>query len=95
MTTRTLDRVGYWTRSAGLLGLAALAWALFVPGGVFWAGLLAGCLIGSSVAVAMLMRGPARATLTQLIGGTGAEPVVGLSGPRRGTRLCPRGEGTP
>jgi hypothetical protein len=94
MTTLTLDRVGHWTRGAGLLGLAALAWAVFVPGGVFWTGVLAGCLIGSSVAAALLVHSPARATLTQLIGRAGPEPGPALSGARGGARLRPGGEGT-
>ena len=54
MRVLTLDRVGHWTRWADVLALAALAWAVFVPGGVFWTGVLAGGLIGSAVATAVL-----------------------------------------
>ena len=95
MRVLTLDRVGHWTRGADILALAALAWALFVPGGVFWTGLLAGCLIGSAVATALLVHSPTIPTLTQLIGGAGAEPVVALSGSRSGATLRPGGERTP
>jgi len=95
MRVLTLDGVEHWTRGAGLLALAALAWAVFVPGGVFWAGVLAGCLIGSAVATAVVVHSPASATLTQLIGQAGAKPVVGLSGSRGGATLRPGGERTP
>jgi hypothetical protein len=87
-----LDRVGHWTRGAGLTTLAVLAWVVFVPGGVFWTGVVAGCLIGSAVATVMLVHSPASATLAQLIGRAEAKPVAGLSGSRRGTRLRPEGE---
>ena len=95
MRVITLDRVGNWTRGAGLLALAALAWAVFVPGGVFWTGVLAGSLIGSAVATALLVHGPASATLTQLIGQAGARPVAGSRGSRGGARLRPGKERTP
>jgi hypothetical protein len=95
MRVLTLDRVGHWTRWAEVLALAALAWALFVPGGVFWTGVLAGCLIGSAVATAVLVHSRSFPTLTQLMGGAGAEPVVGRSGARGGASLHPRGERTP
>jgi hypothetical protein len=91
----TLERVGHWTRGADLLALAALAWAVFVPGGVFWTGVLASCLIGSAVATAMLAHSPTMPTLTRLIGGAGVEPVVGLSGSRSGATLRHGGERTP
>jgi hypothetical protein len=90
-----LDPVGHWTRGAGLLALAALAWAVFVPGSVFWTGVLAGCLIGSAIATALLLHGPAGATLTQLIGRSGAKPVSGYRGSRDGATLRPGGERTP
>jgi hypothetical protein len=95
MRVITLDIVGHWARGAGLLALAALAWAIFVPGGVFWTGVLAGGLIGSAVAAALLVHGPASATLTQLIGRADAKPVGGLSGSRRGATLRPEGERAP
>jgi hypothetical protein len=95
MRALTLDRVGNRTRGAGLLALGALAWAIFVSGGVFWTGVVAGCLIGSAVATAMLVHSPASATLTQLIGRAGAKPVAGLSGSRDGATLRPGGERTP
>ena len=95
MRVLTLDRVGHWTRGAGVLALAALAWAVFVPGGVFWTGVLAGCLIGSAVATALLVHGPTIPTLTQLIGGARVEPVAGLSVSTGGATLRPGGERTP
>ena len=95
MRVLTLDGVEHWTRGAGLLALAALAWTVFVPGGVFWAGVLAGCLIGSAVATALLVHCPTIPTLTQLIGGAGAGPVAGLSVSTGGATLRPGGERTP
>lgn len=95
MRVLTLDRVGHWTRWADVLALAALAWAVFVPGGVFWTGVLAGGLIGSAVATAVLLHGRPLPTLTQLMGGAGSDPVVGLGGARGGASLHPRGERTP
>jgi ABC-type uncharacterized transport system permease subunit len=91
----TLDGVAHWARGADLLALAALAWAVFVPRGVFSTGVLAGCLIGSAVATAVLVHAATMPTPTQLMGGTGPEPVVGLTGARGEARLRPRGERTP
>jgi hypothetical protein len=95
MRVLTLDRVGHWARGAGLLALPALAWAVLAPGSVFWTGVLAGGLIGSAVATALLVHRPASATLTQLIGRAGARPEARLSGSRGGTTLRPGGERTP
>ena len=95
MTPLTLDRVGHWTRGAGLFALAVLAWAVFVPGGVFWAGIVTGALIGSAVATALLVHRPASATLAQLIGRAGATPGARLSESRGGATLRPGGERTP
>jgi hypothetical protein len=95
MRALTLDGVGHWTRGAGLLALAPLAWAVLVPAGAFWTGVLAGCLIGSAVATAVLVHGTTAPTLTQLIRGTAEEPVVAFTGSRGGATLRPRGERTP
>ena len=76
-----------------VLALAALTWLVFVPGGVFWSGVLAGCLIESATAIVLLLHNPTIPTLTQLIGGAEAEPVFGLSGARGGgAPLRPGGE---
>jgi len=96
MRELTVDRVWQWTRGADILALAALVWVVFVPGGVFWTGVLAGGLIGSAIATALLVHNPTIPTLTQLIGGAGAKPVAGLSGSRHGgSTLRPGGERTP
>ena len=92
MRVLTMDRVWHWTRGADILALAALAWAVFVPAGAFWTGVLAGGLIGSAIATAALVHTQTIPTLTQLIGGAGAEPVVGLSGSRSRATLRPGGE---
>jgi hypothetical protein len=90
-----LDPAEHWTRGAGLLALAALAWAVFVPDRVFWTGVLAGGLIGSAVATALLVHGRGSATLTRLVGRAGARPVTGPSPSRGGPNLRPGGERTP
>jgi hypothetical protein len=56
MRAITLDRFNRRTQGTGLLALAALAWAVFVPGGVFWAPVLAAGVVGSAVATAALVR---------------------------------------
>jgi hypothetical protein len=55
------------------VALAALGWALFVPGGVFWTGVLAGGLICAAGATAVLLHKRSSPTLAQLIGIAGGE----------------------
>jgi hypothetical protein len=97
MSVLTLERFDRWTHGIGLLALAALAWAVFVPGGVLWTAVLAAGLIGSAVATAVLVHRPSIPTLAQVIARAGAEPVVvpARSGSRSAAGLCARGERTP
>jgi hypothetical protein len=92
-----LDQVGRWTRGAGFVALAVLAWAVIVPGGVFWPAVVAAGLIGSAVATAILVRSRAMPSLAQVIASAEVEPVVTPAGRgyTGGAALRPRGEGTP
>jgi len=56
-----------WTRGAALVGLVVLAWALLVPGGIFWTAALALGVIGAVLATAMLARSRRIPTLAQVI----------------------------
>ncbi len=76
MSLLTSDRVGHWTRVAGLVALTALAWGIFVPDGLFWAVIVAVGLIGSAIATAVLVRSRATPTLAEVIASAEAEPVV-------------------
>ena len=65
MRASTTDRLARWTRGVGLMALAALAWAMLVPSGVFWTAALGAGLIASAVAMAVLVRGPSFPSLAQ------------------------------
>ena len=97
MRVLTLDHFSRWTDGTGLVALAALAWAVFVPGGVLWTAILAAGLIGSAVATAVLVRRQSIPTLAQVIARAGAEPVVvpARSGSRSAAGLCATGERKP
>ena len=67
MRVITSNRWIRWTSGAGLVGLGALGWAVFVPGGVYWnAGLAAG-LLGTALVTAALVKSRANPTLAQVI----------------------------
>jgi hypothetical protein len=93
----TLDGFSRWTDGTGLVALAALAWAVFVPGGVFWTAVLAAGLVGSAVATAALVRSRSIPSLAQVIASAQAQTVVGptRSGYECGAGLRPRGEREP
>ena len=94
MRVITLDLFSRWTQGTGLLALAALAWAVLVPGGVFWATVLAAGLVGSAL---VLVRSRPSLSLAQVIASAAAEPalVPSRSGNTGGARLRPRGERKP
>ena len=96
MRVITLDCFSRWTQGTGLLALAALAWAVYVPGGVFWAALAAG-VVGSALATAALVRSRPILSLAQVLASAAAEPalVPSRSENRGGARLRPRGERKP
>jgi uncharacterized membrane protein len=86
MKVLTTDRFDRWTRGLGLVALVALvalAWSLFVPGGVFWTAVVAGGLIGSVVGTAVLVRSRRVPSLAQVIASAEAAPVVGAGGRKR------------
>jgi uncharacterized membrane protein YczE len=80
MKVLTTDRFDRWTRGLGLVALVALAWSLFVPGGLFWGAILTAGLIGSAVATALLVRSRQVPSLAQVIASAETEPVVGVGG---------------
>jgi hypothetical protein len=65
-----------WTRGAALVGLVVLAWALLVPGGIFWNAALALGVIGAAVATSMLVHRRRIPTLAQVISNARAEPAM-------------------
>jgi hypothetical protein len=93
----TSDPFGRWTGGVGILALAALAGASFVPGGAFWPVVLATGLVGSAIATAVLVRSRAVPSLAQVIAIAEVEPVVVATGREHtgGASLRPRGEGKP
>jgi hypothetical protein len=72
----TTDRFGRWSRGAGLVTLVALAWVVFLPGGLFWSAVVAAGLVGSALATTLLLRSRSNPTLAQVITSAEAEPVV-------------------
>jgi anti-sigma factor RsiW len=99
MRVLTSDRLGRWTRGIGIVALVALAWAVFVPDGLFWTALLAAGLIGSAVATAFLVRSRRIPSLAQVIASAEASPVAVPAGNGytsvAGIRPSPRGERKP
>ena len=79
MRVLTSDRFDRWIRGTGIVALVALAWAVFVPDGLFWTVVLAAGLIGSMVATAVLLRSRSMPSLAQVIASAEAEPVVVLA----------------
>ena len=77
MRVMTSKRFGRWTRGLGLACFVALAWSVFVPGGLFWAAVMAAGLIGSALATAILVRSRSTPTLAQVIATAQAEPMAG------------------
>jgi hypothetical protein len=93
MRVITLDRFNRWTQGTGLLALAALGWAVFVPDGVFWATVLAAGVVGSALVTAVLVRSRPILSLAQVLASAAAEPALAPSGRGNmgGARLRPRG----
>jgi hypothetical protein len=94
---RTSDRLDRWTRGAGIVALAALAWAVLVPGGVLWTAVLAAGVIGSAVVIAVVRRQQPIPSLAQVMASERSQRVVGpaRSGYSGGAKLRPRGEQEP
>jgi hypothetical protein len=81
------------------VALALLAWAVFVPDGLFfWTAVLAVGLTGSVVATGLLVRSRAVPSLAQVIASAEAEPVAATGrGYTSGAaiRPSPRGDRKP
>jgi hypothetical protein len=88
----TSDRIDDWTRGVGIVALALLVWAAIVPGGVFWALLVAG-VIGSAAVTAVLVRRRRTLSIAEVIASATREPPV--RGSQGGAGLRPRGEPRP
>ena len=99
MRALTLERFGRWTRATGIVALVAVAWAVFVPEGLFWTAVLAAGLTGAVVATGVLVRSRRVPSLAQVIASAEAEPVAvpAASGYRSGAASRPslRGERKP
>jgi hypothetical protein len=97
MRVITSDRIDRWIRRTGIVALAALAWAVFVPGGVLWTAALAAAVIGSAVVTAVLVRRRPIPSLARVIASERSEPVVvpGGGGYRGGAGLRPKGDRKP
>ena len=93
----TTDRFGRWSRGAGLVTLVALAWVVFLPGGLFWSAVVAAALVGSVFATTLLLRSRSNPTLAQVITSAEAEPVAVPAGGAyaSGARLRSTGERRP
>jgi hypothetical protein len=79
MRVITLDLVDHWTHGTGLVtlvSLVALAWAVFVPGGVLWTAVLVAGLIGAAVATAVLAPSRPILSLARVLASAEAETVV-------------------
>jgi anti-sigma factor RsiW len=95
MRVLTLERFGRWTRGTGIVALVVLAWAVFIPDGLFWTALLAAGLTGAVVATALLVRSRRVPSLAQVIASAEASPVAVPAGNGytsiAGLRPSPRG----
>jgi hypothetical protein len=87
---RALDpeNLGRWARAGGLLALAALAWAVLVPGGAFWSAVVGAGVVGTLVATSVLVRSRSQPSLAQVIATAEADSVALAL-------LRSRGEGKP
>jgi hypothetical protein len=65
-----------WTRGIALAALVVLAWAVLVPGGLFWTAMLALGVLGAAFTMAMLMRSRRLPTMSQMIASVRAEPAT-------------------
>ena len=67
MSQFTSDRFARWARGAGIAALLVLAWAVLVPGGLFWGAVVATGLVGATLATVALARSRSRPTLAQVV----------------------------
>ena len=98
MKELTLNRIGYWTRGAGVVALLALAWTIFVPGGgLLWSAALAAGLVGTAIAIAVITHNRSIPSLAQVITHAEDEPGIGQArgGYTGGAGLRSRGERKP
>jgi hypothetical protein len=91
----TSEQFVRWTRGIGIVALVTLAWAVFVPDGLFWTALVAAGLTGAAVATAVLVRSRRVPSLAQVIASAEASPVAVPAGNGytsvAGLRPSPRG----
>jgi hypothetical protein len=95
MRVITADRLGRWTHGVGLLAFVGLAWAVFIPGGLFWSAVLTAAVIAAAIATVALVRSRSVPSLAQVIAVAEAEPVVAGTGFTSGAGLRRGGERKP
>jgi hypothetical protein len=88
MRVLTVGNLESWIRGGTLIALMALAWAVLVPGALFWTAALALGLVGIALATTLLVRSRRIPTLAQVIATAQAEPVL-VAGRGRLTASAP------
>jgi hypothetical protein len=83
MSQLTSDRFARSTRGAGIAALLVLAWAVLVPGGVFWSAVVAAALVGTTLATVALVRSRSRPSLAQVIATAEGDGIAVPRGERR------------
>jgi hypothetical protein len=61
------DPFSRFAQGAQIVALVALAWAIFVPGGMFWNAVAAAGLVGVAIATTLVVRSRQLPTLAQVI----------------------------
>jgi hypothetical protein len=88
MRVLTVGNLESWIRGGTLIALMVLAWAVLVPGALFWTAALALGLVGIALATTLLVRSRRIPTLAQVIATAQAEPVL-VAGRGRLTASAP------
>jgi hypothetical protein len=90
MRVQTVGRLETWIRGGTLFVLMVLAWAVLVPGALFWTAGFALGLVGITLATTLLVRSRRVPTLAQVIATAEAEPAL-VAGRGRSTAAAAPG----